>query len=89
VIDVPSRGHDRELAFWSGAVDQPLNRSGRFPNTTGTALYPPDLQLLVQQLGHSRPVHLDIHADDLAVEVTGWSSSRWAGLAGAQLVDHA
>ena len=70
VIDVPPADHDRELAFWSAAVGQPLARFDRHPEYHGAALHGQDLWLLIQRLdeGQAR-VHIDIHTDDPAVEM--------------------
>ena len=71
VIDVPAAEHDRELAFWQAASGQPLTRFDRHPEYHGAALPGPEFWLLIQRLddGAAR-VHLDIHTDDLAAEVT-------------------
>jgi Glyoxalase-like domain len=70
VIDVPSADHDRELAFWSAALGQPLTRFERHPEYHGAGLHGHDLELLVQRLdqGQAR-VHVDIHTDDLPAEI--------------------
>jgi hypothetical protein len=71
VIDVPAAEHDRELAFWQAASGQPLTRFDRHPEYHGAALPGQEFGLLIQRLddGAAR-VHLDIHTDDLAAEVT-------------------
>ena len=70
VIDVPPADHDRELAFWSAAVGQPLTRFDTHPEYHGVALNGPEFGLLIQRLddGPGR-IHLDIHTDDLAAEI--------------------
>jgi predicted enzyme related to lactoylglutathione lyase len=70
VIDVPPADHDRELAFWSAAVGQPLTQFDKYPEYHGAVLHGQELGLLVQRLdqGPAR-VHVDIHTDDLAAEV--------------------
>ena len=70
VLDVPAADHDRELAFWSAAVGQPLTRFDTHPEYHGAALHGPELGLLIQRLddGPGR-IHLDIHTDDLAAEI--------------------
>jgi predicted enzyme related to lactoylglutathione lyase len=70
VIDVPPDGHDRELAFWSAAVGQPLTQFDRHREYHGAVLPGQELGLLVQRLdqGPAR-VHVDIHTDDLPAEV--------------------
>jgi hypothetical protein len=71
VIDVPAAEHDRELAFWSAAVGQQLTRAGRFPEYHGAVLHGREFGLLIQRLGDGPGrVHLDIHTDDLAAEIT-------------------
>jgi Glyoxalase-like domain len=69
VIDVPAEAHDRELAFWEGAVGQDLPPiwSAEYH---GAMLGGHDLMLLVQRLDSGTPrVHLDLHTDDLDAEV--------------------
>ena len=69
VIDAPPSLHDRELAFWQGALGQELPEiySAEYH---GAILHGSDLMLLMQRLesGAAR-VHLDIHTDDLDAEV--------------------
>jgi hypothetical protein len=70
VIDVPAGDHDRELAFWSSALGQPLTRFDNHPEYHGALLYGTEFGLLIQWLGHGPGrVHLDIHTDDLAAEI--------------------
>ena len=70
VIDVPPADHDRELAFWSAAVGQPLTRFDKHPEYHGAALHGQDFGLLIQRLGQgSARVHIDIHTDDLPAEI--------------------
>jgi hypothetical protein len=70
VIDVPPADHDRELAFWSLAVGQPLIRFDRHPEYFGVALHGQEFWLLIQRLGQgSARVHIDIHTDDLPTEI--------------------
>src|ERR1022692_1255992 len=71
VIDVPPADHDRELAFWSAAAGQPLALGTMYPEYHGAALHGQEFGLLIQRLGHGPGrVHLDIHTDDLAAELT-------------------
>jgi len=71
VIDVPPADHDRELAFWSAAIGQPLTRFDSHPEYHGAELHGQGVGLLVQRLGHGPArVHLDIHTDDPAAEIT-------------------
>ena len=81
IIDVPGDAHDREVAFWQGAVGQELTQVQRFPEYHLGALPGQDFHFLVQRLidGVAR-VHLDVHTDDVAAEV-----SRLEGL-GAERV---
>ena len=70
VVDVPAADHDRELAFWSAAVGQPLTRFDAHPEYHGAPLHGTEFGLLIQRLGDGPGrVHLDIHTDDLAAEV--------------------
>src|ERR1700733_15542310 len=69
VIDAPPELHDRELAFWQGALGQELPEiySAEYH---GAFLRGSDLMLLMQRLGSGAPrVHLDIHTDDVDAEV--------------------
>jgi hypothetical protein len=69
VIDAPPEVHDRELAFWAGALGQELPEvySAEYH---GAFLPGSDLMLLMQRLEAGGPrVHLDIHTDDLDAEV--------------------
>jgi hypothetical protein len=70
VIDAPPDLHDRELAFWQGALGQEL--PGIYSaEYHGAFLRGHDLMLLMQRLESGAPrVHLDIHTDDLDAEVT-------------------
>jgi Glyoxalase-like domain len=69
VIDVPAVGHDRELAFWTAAVGQPLAQLD-YPEYHGAALDGQGFGLLIQRLGEGTArVHVDIHTDDLTAEV--------------------
>lgn len=70
VIDVPPAEYDREVAFWGGALGQPLRQGEHFPEYHGAALHGQEFGLLIQRLGQGPArVHLDIHTDDLAAEV--------------------
>jgi predicted enzyme related to lactoylglutathione lyase len=70
VIDVPRADHDRELAFWSGAIGVPLTQLDRHPEYHGGELHGQALGLLIQRLGDGPArVHLDIHTDDPAAEI--------------------
>jgi Glyoxalase-like domain len=69
VIDAPPELHDKELAFWQGAVGQELPEvySAEYH---GAFLRGSDLMLLMQRLESGGPrVHLDIHTDDVDAEV--------------------
>jgi hypothetical protein len=70
VIDVPSDGHDRELAFWSAAAGLLLTRFERHPEYHGAAVHGQEFWLLVQRLdqGPAR-MHIDIHTDNLPGEI--------------------
>jgi hypothetical protein len=70
VMDVPAADHDQELAFWQGAVGQPMARSEAYPEYHSADLDGREFGLLIQRLedGPGR-VHVDIHTDDLAAEV--------------------
>jgi hypothetical protein len=69
VIDAPPDLHDRELAFWQGALGRELPEvySAEYH---GAFLRGSGLILLMQRLESGAPrVHLDIHTDDLDAEV--------------------
>jgi len=70
VIDVPANDHSRELGFWEAAIGQPLPRFD-YPEYHGAPLQGRDFWLLVQRLGEGTArMHMDIHTDDLAAEVS-------------------
>ncbi len=71
VIDVAPADHDREVAFWSGLLGQPLTPSERYPEYRWGEIPGQDVGILVQRLddGASR-VHVDIHTTDVDAEVT-------------------
>ena len=70
VIDAPAGEHNRELAFWSSALGQPLTRFDSHLEYHGAPLHGTGFGLLIQRLGHGPGrVHLDIHTDDLAAEI--------------------
>jgi hypothetical protein len=71
VIDVAHADHDRELAFWNAATGLPLLQFGQHPEYHGAALHGQQFGLLIQRLDDGpAKVHLDIHTDDLAAEMT-------------------
>jgi hypothetical protein len=80
VIDAPAGEHDRELAFWSSALGQPLTRFDSHPEYHGAPVHGTGFGLLIQRLGDGPGrVHLDIHTDDLAAEIArleGLGASR-------------
>lgn len=80
VIDVPEDVHDREVAFWQGAVGQELAQVQRFPEYHLGVLPGQDFHLLVQRLvdGVER-VHLDVHTDDVEAEVSRLGARGRAG----------
>jgi Glyoxalase-like domain len=68
-IDVPPAEHDRELAFWSSALGQPLTRFDSHPNTTAPRSTAQNSGCLSSGSVTARAgVHLDIHTNDLAAE---------------------
>jgi predicted enzyme related to lactoylglutathione lyase len=71
VIDVPEDDHDRELAFWQGAIGEELHGDEQSPEYHGARLpHEQQLGLLVQRLGAGPAgVHLDFHTDDVEAEV--------------------
>ena len=70
VIDVPPAEHEGEVAFWSGALGQPLKQGEHFPEYHGVELHGQEWGLLIQRLGQGPArLHLDIHTDDLEAEV--------------------
>jgi hypothetical protein len=70
VIDVSADDHDKEVAFWAGAIGRPLTQNDLFPEYHGVHLPGDAFRLLTQKLGEGPSrVHLDIHTDDLDAEV--------------------
>jgi hypothetical protein len=81
VIDVPRDGHERAVAFWSGALGRPPVVSDKYPDYAQFEDATPGCYLLVQATGDSASrVHLDFAAEDRDGEL-----DRLAGL-GAQEV---
>jgi predicted enzyme related to lactoylglutathione lyase len=70
VIDVPPAEHEREVAFWGGAVGQEFTQGSHYPEYHWADLRGEEFGLLIQRLeeGPGR-LHLDIHTDDLDAEV--------------------
>ncbi|NAS26876.1 glyoxalase/bleomycin resistance/dioxygenase family protein [Herbidospora sp. NEAU-GS84] len=69
-IDVPPDVHDRELAFWQGAVGREMPRLSAFPDFHRTTPPGAGISFIMQRLGEGAPgVHVDIHTDDLDAEV--------------------
>jgi hypothetical protein len=70
VIDVPPGVHDQELTFWREAAGAPLTANEHFPEYHGADLAS-GFGLLIQRLGDGPArIHLDIHTDNLAAEVS-------------------
>jgi hypothetical protein len=71
VVDVPPDSHQKELAFWEGALGERFTQAVKDPEYHGAALPGGEFTFLLQRLedGAAR-VHLDIHTDDLEAEVT-------------------
>ncbi|HEY1178465.1 MAG TPA: VOC family protein [Phytomonospora sp.] len=70
VVDAPPDRHERELAFWGGALGRALDPSEGHPEFRIARLGPTGFELLVQELGDGEPrVHLDFITDDLDAEV--------------------
>ena len=71
VIDVSEADHDKEVGFWRAATGKALKRGERYPEYHAADLGEGGFGLLVQRLGDGPSrIHLDIHTDDLAAEVT-------------------
>ncbi|GAB1824016.1 VOC family protein [Herbidospora sp. RD11066] len=69
-IDVPPDVHDRELAFWEGAVGREMPPIAAFPDFHRTMLPGQEVMFITQRLGEGAPgIHVDIHTDDLTAEV--------------------
>ncbi|GGM61814.1 VOC family protein [Dactylosporangium sucinum] len=70
VLDVPADDHAAAVAFWEGALGQPIPLVEKYPEFHGALLEHQRMLFLAQRLGDGAPrVHLDIHTDDLAAEV--------------------
>jgi hypothetical protein len=70
VIDVPESVHDREVAFWAGAIGVPMNHFEKYPEYHGADLPGQEFGLLIQRLTAGEPrVHVDVHTDDVEAEV--------------------
>jgi hypothetical protein len=69
LVDVPAEIYDRELGFWSGALNKDPTVVPDNPEYAELGEPVPGLQFYVQQVGAPARVHLDIETDDVEAEV--------------------
>lgn len=67
-VDVPPEHHEREVAFWSGALGGRPERDE--DGTYVTVGHAGHLEVFVQRIGEARSrIHLDVETDDVEAEV--------------------
>ena len=69
LVDVPSELYDREVGFWSHAIDRDPSTVADNPDYADFGQLVPGLQFMVQRVDASARVHLDIETDDVEAEV--------------------
>lgn len=69
LIDVPDEEYDRETAFWSAALGATVDPDTVDPDYTEFGEVLPGFMMMVQRVGSSARVHLDIETDDVESEV--------------------
>ncbi len=70
VIDFEPARHDAAVAFWGGALGEPVQPIEQYPEYHRIALAHNQIGLLTQRLGEGASrVHLDIHTDDAEAEI--------------------
>jgi hypothetical protein len=69
LADVPADLYDREVTFWSGALGRPPTVEDTDPDYSWFGEVMPGFIVMVQRVGASARVHLDIEADDVEAEV--------------------
>jgi hypothetical protein len=69
LVDVPPAFFEPETAFWSGALGRPAETDEHNPEYADVGEVFPGMQFMVQSVGASARVHLDIETDDVEAEV--------------------
>jgi hypothetical protein len=69
LVDVPAELYDREVEFWSGALDREPSVIPDNPEYADLGQPVPGVQFMVQRVGAPARVHLDIETDDVEAEV--------------------
>lgn len=70
LVDVPEELHEREVAFWSGALGREPKRVPEHPAYAFLGEVTPGIEFMVQKLGEGDArVHFDIETDDVEAEV--------------------
>jgi hypothetical protein len=68
LVDVPADLFDTDVGFWSAALDrEPVSIAGN-PDYADFGEVVPGLQFMVQRVGATPRVHLDIETDDVEAE---------------------
>jgi Glyoxalase-like domain len=69
LVDVPADIYDREVGFWSKAVQRDPTFDADNPEYAELGQPLPGLQFYVQKVDDAARVHLDIETDDVEAEV--------------------
>jgi Glyoxalase-like domain len=70
-IDLPDASFDATSAFWAGALSKTVRRGTNHPDYAVIEGGVGGLTALLQRVGDDTPrIHLDVHTDDVAAEVT-------------------
>jgi Glyoxalase-like domain len=69
LVDVPPELYEAETAFWSGALGRPSATGDSNPEYADMGEVFPGMGFMVQSVGASARVHLDIETDDVEAEV--------------------
>ena len=69
LVDVPAELFDQEVDFWSGALGRTPDDVDENPEYRDFGQPVPGFQFMLQRVGASPRVHLDIETDDVAAEV--------------------
>ena len=69
LVDVPDADFAATKEFWSGALGRPVDPDTKDPDYAELGEVMPGLHLMIQRIGGSARVHLDIETDDVDAEV--------------------
>lgn len=69
LVDVPAEAFPGEVAFWSGVLGRRPEVDGEDPDYADFGEPSPGWQFMVQRVGDTARVHLDVETDDVEAEV--------------------